>query len=140
MHPVLRNVLSVIAGLAAGSIVNMSLVTLGGKWIDPPAGADLTSMEGLTASMHLMEPRHFLFPFLAHALGTLAGAAAAAWLATGKKMRMALVVGAFFFVGGALNIWLLPSPMWFAAVDLVLAYFPMAYLAGRLVAPQSPAA
>jgi hypothetical protein len=38
--------------------------------------------------MHLFEPRHFVMPFLAHALGTLAGALAAFLIAatyTGRQ-------------------------------------------------------
>ena len=69
--PTLRNVLAVLVGLVIGSAVNMALVTLGPSLIPPPAGADVTSAEGLRAAMPLLEPRHFLMPFLAHALGTL---------------------------------------------------------------------
>ena len=39
--------------------------------IPPPEGADVTTLEGLKTSMHLFQPKHFLMPFLAHALGTL---------------------------------------------------------------------
>lgn len=77
MHPTLRNVLALIVGLVIGSIVNMGLITVSGHTIPPPAGADVTTSEGLKAAMHLFEPKHFVFPFLAHALGTLAGAAVA---------------------------------------------------------------
>ena len=74
MNPIIRNVLAVIAGLIVGSIVNMGIIAISGSIIPPPEGADVTTMEGLKATMHLFEPRHFIFPFLAHALGTLAGA------------------------------------------------------------------
>jgi hypothetical protein len=33
--------------------------------------------------------------------------------------------------GGIANVFMLPSPVWFAVVDLVGAYIPMGYLAGR---------
>ncbi|TGL88194.1 hypothetical protein EHQ68_10195 [Leptospira congkakensis] len=49
------------------------MIKVSGKIILPPKGADVTTMEGLKASIHLFEPEHFLFPFLAHALGTLVG-------------------------------------------------------------------
>ena len=74
----LRNILAVIAGLVLGSIVNGGLVALGPMFVPPPVGADTTSVEGLTASIHLFEAKHFVIPFLAHALGTLAGAVVAA--------------------------------------------------------------
>ena len=132
MHPVLRNVLAVIAGLIIGSIVNMLLINISGYVITPPQNADVTSMEGLKAIMHLFGPEHFLFPFLAHALGTLVGAFVAAKIATTNKIKFALAIGAFFFLGGAINAYMLPAPIWFLILDLAGAYFPMAYLGKKL--------
>src|SRR5690606_40961638 len=73
MHPMLRNVLAVIAGLIIGSIVNMLLINISGYVITPPENADVTSMEGLKSAMHVFGPEHVLFPFLAHAFGTFVG-------------------------------------------------------------------
>jgi hypothetical protein len=131
MKPLLRNIAAVLLGIVAGSVINMCLIMISGKVISPPAGADVTTMEGLKASMHLFEPQHFLFPFLAHALGTLAGAAVAATLAASRKVACAFVVGAFFLAGGIANAFMLPAPLWFDAVDLILAYLPMAWLGSR---------
>lgn len=131
MKPLLRNIAAVLLGIVVGSVINMSLIMVSGKVIPPPAGTDVTTMEGLKASMHLFEPQHFLFPFLAHALGTLAGAAVAATIAASRKVACALVVGAFFLVGGIANVFMLPAPLWFDAVDLILAYLPMAWLGSR---------
>jgi len=132
MSPVLRNFLAVVAGMIVGSLVNMALISVSGAIIPPPNGADLTTTEGLKATMHLFEPKHFLFPFLAHALGTFVGALATAYIAAANKMRLALVIGFFFLAGGIASIFMLPSPTWFTVLDLVVAYIPMAYLAGKM--------
>lgn len=132
MNPIVRNTLAVLAGLLLGSAVNMGLIMISGSIIPPPAGADVTTMDGLTKSIHLFEPKHFLMPFLAHALGTLVGAFIAALIAATRKMTFALVVGVCFLVGGVMNAMMLPSPMWFNVVDLVGAYIPMAWIGGRL--------
>lgn len=129
----LRNILSVPAGFILGSIVNMSLVMIGSAVIPPPAGADVSSMESLKASMPLFEPRHFLFPFLAHALGTLAGAVVAAAVARTHTSRFALAIGVLFLIGGSINIMMIGGPVWFNAVDLLFAYLPMGYIGGRIV-------
>jgi hypothetical protein len=133
MNPIFRNTLAVIIGLFVGSIVNMAIILMSGSVIPPPNGADVTTMEGLKATMHLFEPKHFIFPFLAHALGTFAGAATTALIAASRKTELALVIGAFFLLGGTVNVCTLPSPIWFNIVDLVFAYLPMAYLARKLV-------
>ncbi|MBF8963134.1 hypothetical protein I0P70_07750 [Pontibacter sp. FD36] len=132
MNPILRNILAVVAGIVVGSAVNMSIIMMSGAVIPPPAGVDTTTSEGLSAGMHLFEPKHFLMPFLAHALGTLVGAWVAAMVAATHKMKFALGIGVFFLAGGIASVWILPSPVWFAVVDLSLAYLPMACLAGLL--------
>ena len=72
MNPIIKNILAVIAGVVFGSVVNMGIILIGGSIIPPPDGADVTTMEGLKACLHLCEPKHFLMPFLAHALGVFA--------------------------------------------------------------------
>ena len=131
MNPILKNILAVVAGLVLGSVVNMGLIMLSSSVIPPPEGVDVTNMESLKSSMHLFEPKHFIFPFLAHALGTLAGAFTAARLAASHQMKFALGIGAFFLIGGIANVFMLPSPAWFTILDLVGAYIPMGWLGGR---------
>jgi hypothetical protein len=135
MNPTIKNILAVIAGLLLGSILNMALVISGANLIPVPSGADITTTEGLKASIHLFRPINFLFPFLAHALGTLLGAFVAAMFATpAKKKSVSLLIGGLFLLGGLVNVMTLPSPLWFNLSDLCLAYIPMALIAYRIVA------
>ena len=132
MNPILRNILAVVFAWLIGSVVNMGLITVSGSIIPLPNGIDQTSMEGLKAGMHLFEPKHFIFPFLAHALGTLVGAYLVAKLVLKHKINFAYGIGAFFLMGGIINVIMLPSPTWFTVLDLVVAYLPMAWLGGKL--------
>ena len=132
MHPIIKNILAVLTGIGVGSAVNMGIITISGSVIPPPDGVDNTTMEGLKAAMHLFEPKHFLMPFLAHALGTLAGAFLAALIAANHNMKFALGIGVFFMLGGIANVLMLPSPLWFTVLDLGAAYIPMGYVAGKL--------
>ena len=128
----IRSLLAVIAGFVAGSIVNMGIVMLGPSLIPPPAGVDVSDPESLRQGIHLFEARHFIMPFLAHALGTLAGALVAYRVAAGHKARMAYVIGALFLIGGIVAASMIPAPAWFVALDLIVAYLPMAWLATRI--------
>lgn len=134
MNPILRNVLAVIAGLVVGGAVNMGLVTISGSVIPPPEGVNPADLESLRANIHLFQPQHFVFPFLAHALGTLVGAAVAARLAATRAMAMAFIIGCFNLAGGIAAATLIPAPAWFIVLDLAGAYLPMAWLGGRLAA------
>lgn len=131
MHPILRNIIAIIAGIVFGGLVNGAIIMVSGNIIPPPNGVDVTTQEGLKASMHLFEPKHFIFPFLAHAVGTFVGAYIAARIAT-KKILFAMIIGLFFLFGGIWMIIILPSPIWFTLVDLFGAYLPVAYFAGRI--------
>lgn len=129
---IIRNILALVIGLPIGAMVNGGIIKISGSIIPPPKGVNLTTPEGLAAAMHLMEPKHFIFPFLAHALGTLVGALVAATIAANHKMKFALGVGFCFFLAGCYLVYILPSPLWFNVLDLVGAYLPMGYLGCKI--------
>jgi len=133
MNPIIRNILAVLAGLLVGGIVNMGIIQISGSIIPPPEGIDITSSEGIKAGMEFLQPKHFIMPFLAHALGTLVGAFLAALIAANHKMKFALAIGFSFLIGGIMMVFMVPGPIWFVIVDLLLAYIPMAYLGAKFV-------
>ena len=128
----LRNILGAIAGLIIGGIVNMGLIMISSSVIPPPAGVDMTTVEGLTAAMPMLEPKHFVFPFLAHALGTFFAALVATMIAVSHKMTIGIVIGVLFLIGGIAASMMIPAPTWFKVLDLIVAYIPMALLGARL--------
>ena len=132
MPHLLRNVLALLAGIAIGGGVNMALITLSPSLIPPPAGVDVSSAESLSRAMHLFEPRHFIMPFLAHAVGTLAGALAAYLIAASYRASIAYAIGVVFLCGGVAASFMIPAPAWFIALDLLAAYLPMAWLGLRI--------
>lgn len=128
----MKSIIAILTGIICGSIVNMGFVMLGGTLFPPPAGIDTSSMEGLLEAMPLMEPKHFLMPFIAHAAGTFVGAWLAARIAPTKKLAHAMVIGGLFLIGGIYMVYVLPSPLWFTLADIGLAYIPMAYLGYKI--------
>ena len=132
MPNLLRNAFAILAGIAIGGVVNMALITLSPSIIATPPGVDVNSAVSLSAGMHLFEPRHFVMPFLAHAVGTFAGAFVAYLIAATYKKQMAYAIGGVFLCGGVAASFMIPAPKWFIAFDLLAAYVPMAWLAIRL--------
>lgn len=132
MAKYVRIVLAVVVGVMAGSVANMTLVLVGSMVIPAPAGADVTTVEGLRASLHLLEPRHFLFPFLAHSVSTLLGSLIASLLAPSSTTVVSYAVGILFLAGGIANSFMVPAPAWYIAVDVLFAYLPAAWIGRRL--------
>ena len=131
MNPFIRNILAIILGWASGSLVNMALIQTGHK-IYPIEGLDPNDMDALAAMMPTLSYEYFIFPFLAHALGTLVGGIVAYKIAANYKMKFALAVGVLFLIGGVLVNYLIPGPIWFAATDILVAYIPMAWIGGKI--------
>lgn len=132
MNSTIKNILAVVVGIIVGGAVNMVIIMISGSVIPPPEGVNPADMESLTENMHLFKAKHFIMPFLAHAIGTLVGAFLAAKIAATHKANLAIAVGVFFLIGGIVNAFMLPAPAWFIAVDLVFAYIPMGWLGSRL--------
>jgi hypothetical protein len=130
MNPIIRNILAVIAGWFGGSIINMGLIQTGHILL-PIEGLDPGNMEAMAEIMPGLDFQYFIFPFLAHALGTLVGAFIAGIIVAKRKMRFALVIGVLFLIGGILVNYMISGPIWFIILDIVLAYIPMAWLGGK---------
>ena len=132
----IRNVIGLISGVVIGGIVNMSIVTLGPNLIPAPIGVDVNDVESIAASIHLFEFKHFVTPFLAHALGTLTGAFVAFRVVASHRLKFAYVIGVLNLAGGITAATMIPAPVWFLAVDLIGAYLPAAWL-GIFIAKRS---
>ena len=131
MKTVVRNILAIIIGWFIGSAINMGLIEAGHTLI-PIEGLDPNDTKALAKVMPTLSAKYFLFPFLAHALGTLIGAIVAGWIAASHKVRFSLAIGALFLLGGIAVSFMLPAPIWFIACDIIIAYIPMAFIGGKI--------
>lgn len=131
MNPLLKNIIAICAGIILGSVVNMALVNAGYSFIPLP---NETKNLALNEAVLLFQPKHFLFPFLAHAVGTLVGAFTTAYIAFNHQLKFALAIGCLFLFGGISMILSLKAPMWFNVSDAILSYIPMALLGYFLAA------
>jgi len=126
---ILRSILAIVVGIIAGMCANMGLITLSPSIIAPPENVDITTAEGLQSGIHLFKPKHFIMPFLAHAVGTFIGTLLALKIAQSNHKRLALFFGVFNLLGGISAVAIIPAPLWFNITDLSLAYIPMALAA-----------
>lgn len=128
----MKTLLYFLIALILGAVFNSLILNLGMKVISPPEGFDMNNPSELAKAMKVMEVRHFLFPFLAHALGTLIGAMVFTYFSKSVRLIFPMFIAGLFFAGGIYMVLILPSPIWFNILDLMLAYFPMAYIGYHL--------
>ena len=144
MSAPIRNILALALGVLIGGMINMAIVTFGPSVIPPPAGVDVTDIDSISANLDRFEAKHFVSPFLAHAFGTFVGSLVAFMVAVSHRRSLAFVIGFITLAGGIAAATMIPAPVWFVLLDLVVAYLPMAWLAclvgEKLVSGNSSAA
>ena len=125
MSSIIKNVLALIGGGLVGMTANMGLIITGNQLI--PFSDNINPMNAMN-----WEIKYFIFPFLAHAIGTLSGAFIAAKFSASYHMLFAIFIGIFFLSGGISMVFILPAPIWFIVIDLVFAYLPMGWLGWKI--------
>lgn len=132
MRPLVRNTLAFVAGLVALAGMKSLATTMGLALIPPPAGADLSTMDGFRAAIPLYEAKHWIPAFFEHSAGSMAGGATVAFLAVSHRMTLAVAIGALHMAGGIAAALMLALPAWVVVADLAAMYIPMAWIGGGL--------
>ena len=125
MNTIFKNIFAILGGGLIGMVVNMGLIITGNQLI--PFEDDMNPMNAT-----MWEIKYFIFPFFAHAIGTLLGAFVAAKFSASYHMIFAICIGIFFLLGGISMVFILPAPVWFIILDLVIAYIPMSWLGWKM--------
>jgi len=125
MNTIFKNILAILGGVVIGMVVNMGLIITGNQLIP---FAD--SINPMNATM--WDIKYFIFPFLAHAIGTLVGAFIVARYTASYHMILSIFVGVFFLLGGISMVFIMPAPLWFILLDISLAYIPMGWYGWKL--------
>ena len=125
MKQSLKNITILILGIIIGMIINIGLIVFGGFVFSPSETFD--PMNAINWDF-----RYFIFPFLAHSIGTLSGAFITSKLTRNNHMIIPFIVGLYFLSGGIYMATILPAPIWFISLDLILCYIPMAFFGWKI--------
>ena len=141
---ILAALLGLVGGLLIGSMLNMGVLLISNFVIPFPEGVNPADANSIRDNIKLFETKHYIMPFLAHALGTLIGVfvafkiiqmfRATKFIAVG----LALVIALLFLWGGLATSKSINSPETPMLVDAVLCYIPMAIIGYWLALKRSP--
>ena len=124
-----RNVVAVIVGLAAGMAVNMALVMLNVEVLFPmPAGMDMYDPAQMNEYMDGLPFMAFAVVLAAHLGQSFVGGWVAARLGASRPMLLAMIVGVLSLAAGIMNMMSLDHPTWMY-IELPL-YLVVAWWAG----------
>jgi len=121
MKLLFRNIIALFFGVLIGIIISMGITMLGWKIFSFP--------ENINPIIDIMPSKYYLFPFLAHLIGTFSGSFLGSRISKDYNLTVSLLVGIWFLILGIYAILILPTPIWFIIIDITLCYIPMAYLA-----------
>ena len=125
-----KKILSVIAGIIAGTIVIYLVEIVSLKVYPPPAGVDVMKDKQALIEYIRSAP---LSAMLIVLLGYVLGSFVAGWLSAriSASIRQPLICGVVLMAFGIMNLVDIPQPLWFS-ISTTISYIPFAYLGGKL--------
>ena len=126
----MRTTLATICGLVAAVFLIFVLEATGHLLWPPPAWMDASDPESIRRALPLLPLGAVISLTAAWILGTFTGS----WLGTliARRALPACIVGAFVASSALITLFLIPHPIWYWIVALVLV--PLAAYAGALLA------
>lgn len=126
-----KNILSVVVGLIAGFLIFYALEALSNKMYPLPPFFDLKKADWETAKffVDMIPVGAFLIVLLAYVFGSVMGGFLSFLIS--EKIQQPLIVGSAFMIGGIVNLFMLPQPLWFAIIS-VMVFLPFALVGGRI--------
>lgn len=119
----MRVVLATILGFIAGNVVNMSIIRFGIPVKVEPGGDENAALLKVMESFTAMD---YLIPLSAHVLGILVGLSVARLICRTSNIPI-YIIGGFQMVGTVIVSFIIPAPIWFNIVDLILPILIILY-------------
>ena len=134
-----RNIGAGIAGVVVAGLLVWLVEKVGHAVYPPPPDLDFANADAMRAYIDTLPLGALLFVAAAWFIGTLGGTLTACKLGTGRRYIYALVVGGLILVATVVNLVMIPHPMWFSVLA-VLVILAGAWLGLKLGGGSMPAA
>lgn len=128
----LKKIIAAFLGFSIAVVVIYLLELMAHEIYVPPSGTDFTDRDAVGVYVAGLPTGAFLLILFAFAMGSVVGGAIATAVAGKNDARPAWVVGVLLTVAGAINVFWVAHPLWFAIVSMLI-FLPFTWLGGRLV-------
>ncbi|MDY0076632.1 MAG: hypothetical protein RBR87_05075 [Bacteroidales bacterium] len=124
----LRNIIAILAGILLGMLTIASIEYLGQDLFPNPVSLVLDEEMYTNDLAYEMIPLpSMLMVLLAYILGSFIAGFFSAFI--GQRKSLALISGFILFLGGLINVLIIPHPLWFIIFSLAL-FIPFAFFGG----------
>jgi hypothetical protein len=134
MNSTVRSILAVAAGFVLACVVMMIVESINGKVLYPELGKmaeGVTDRETIRKIFASAPVGSLLVVLGGWALGSLVGGLVATWMGRQPLYRHAVILGVLVTLGAIANNLMLPPPLWFWVVGVILP-IPAACAGARL--------
>lgn len=129
---VIKNIMIIIGGVVAGSAVIYLVESISHKLYPFPSNIDMYDKVAMKEYIFSMPLSAFLILLIAYELGGFFTGFFAALLSIPELRKInAMISGALLTIGSAINLILIPHPIWFIITSLLI-FMPFAYFGAKL--------
>ena len=126
-----RRIAAVLLGLLAGFVVVALIESISSVVYQPPTDLDFNDLDAMREFVATLPTGAFVFVLLAHLCGSFIAGFVCVLVAKERWNAGSLGLGVFFLLAGIANLVMIPHPMWFGVID-VLLYLPAAFAGGAV--------
>ncbi|NOU45444.1 MAG: hypothetical protein HOO86_00090 [Bacteroidales bacterium] len=124
----IRNILAILSGIVFGMLAIGIFESIGHTLFPVPQDIMQTAENQDTEALFaLISPQMLLFVLLAYLLGSFFGGLITSLIS--KRIMSSIITGGVIMLGGVINLFMIPHPMWFILVSFVV-FIPFAFIAG----------
>jgi hypothetical protein len=127
----LRNLLGLIAGVAACMILISAVQYLNSLLYPPPPGLSFDNPEDVPRIVAGLPLLALLMVELSYVVGSFGGGAVLGLIARSRLQALALGIGLLFTAFNLVNLVQIPHPLWLAVLTTI-TFMPLTWLGARL--------
>jgi hypothetical protein len=122
-----RRILAVLGGILVAMAVISLCEWIVGKVYPAPSLADFDNAHVLSRLVNQMPRGTYFLLLVGYAIGSFAGGLAATIIGGREEIILSVATGVVLMVAGIINLFQLPSPLWFM-ISSLLIYVPVSVL------------
>ncbi|HLW98159.1 MAG TPA: hypothetical protein VKR82_05895 [Candidatus Acidoferrales bacterium] len=131
VHPILRSIVSVLAGILGGFIILAGVEFANAALFPLPASVDLEDTAAVKQALAHAPLASLILVIVGWCLSALLGAWVAARIAHASKVLHGMIVGIFLLGAAITDLLEFPHPLWFWICGLLI-FLPASYIGSGL--------